>query len=234
MISLSAMNSSEFSRLKDDLKRGAIRLQFLKALNRFLKAHPLDGGADSDFVYMVGESLASVNVWERITPKMVAEYVSYDNRASIEVLLEHVPDYLEIVLKEMDARERAHSSYRSHVTIVSPEGRVTWERDHVVEAIKDPIIHVVEAISDPIISHLPRIKADLNQVKAYYKGFDPVSGSNLKTAVSLRHAVKVEVSPQGFYRLEHEPKIAFTWTNVDPRSLAAEKKRPKPHPSKSK
>ncbi|MGV1990049.1 hypothetical protein ACQZ5N_25860 [Agrobacterium sp. 22-221-1] len=228
MISLSAMSSSEFSRLKDDLKRGAVRLQFLKAVNRFLKAHPMDGGADSDLVYMVGESLASVNVWERISPKMIAEYVSYDNSASLEVLLETVPDYLEVVLKELDrAHERTRSFYRSHMAIISPEGRTTGERI-------DRGGHVVEAISDPIISHLPRIKADLNQAWAFYKGLDHVSGSNLKTGISLRHAVKLEVLPQAVYRFEHEPKIGFAWTNLEPRNPAAEKKRPKAHPSKNK
>ncbi len=94
MFSLSAMSSTELRTLKDKLHTDEQKLEFLKAVDRFLKAHPLDGGADSDTVYVVGRLLTSEGIWDVIPADMFRWHLHDIDPASLSVFLETAPEYL--------------------------------------------------------------------------------------------------------------------------------------------
>lgn len=94
MLSLSAMSSTELRTLKDKLHTDVEKLEFLKAVERFLKTHPLDGGADSDTVYVVGRLLTLEGIWEIIPADMFRWHLQDTDPASLSVFLETAPEYL--------------------------------------------------------------------------------------------------------------------------------------------
>jgi hypothetical protein len=94
MLSLSALSSTELSGLKETLKTDHAKLEFLEAVDRFLKTHPLDGGAETDTVYVVGRLLTSEDIWAEIPAVLFSAKLSHVDVASLNVFLRSAPDYL--------------------------------------------------------------------------------------------------------------------------------------------
>lgn len=113
MFSLSAMSSTELSSLKDNLKTERAKIEFLEAVDRFLKAHPLDGGADSDSVYVVGRLLSREKVWDEIPAHLFISHLPDIPIRSLNVFLRSAQEYLLEVKKHVylvgDERPRVHA-----------------------------------------------------------------------------------------------------------------------------
>lgn len=217
MLSLSALSSTELSGLKETLKTDHAKFEFLEAVDRFLKAHPLDGGAETDTVYVVGRLLTSEDIWAEIPAVVFSVKLSHVDVASLNVFLRSAPDYLLEVKKF-----------------------ITQLRDERRE-----FFHFGDLVIGNVVDE--RFHADVEQVvfTHQFPGLLPTKswGEGLK---STTYAVPKIVGPRGLYGGATYRVVDKHGTYVDiPMGTRAEPKtesphygggrsKPKPHPVKHK
>ncbi len=92
--SLGSLESAEIQGLRDSLSTKDGQKEFANCAQRFLKSHPLDGGAEDDFVYVTGARLAKEGVWQAVNPITFARAIPAELISGVRVLLEAGPEGL--------------------------------------------------------------------------------------------------------------------------------------------
>ncbi|KQS95369.1 hypothetical protein [Rhizobium sp. Leaf386] len=167
MLSISNLRTSQLEDLAERIPKGECVDELVDATRRFLSNISLDGGADSDLVFMSGKRLAAVGVWNSIAPPKLAKALKGVPRETVELFLERAAaGYKYAVLDAMAVPEqqkgKAIKGKRARKWVIAAkkhtrQGSFVWsqrlmDHTHVFDAA---IGEFVPAIDRPTMTALP-------------------------------------------------------------------------------
>lgn len=88
MIAFEHLEPEDLAEIKGSLAAPEGVKTFLKSVKSFLRKTPVDGGADSDLIYLVGKRLARYGIWDEVPQRLVAATLQDVPKAAVDLLLE--------------------------------------------------------------------------------------------------------------------------------------------------
>ncbi len=135
MFALGALTPSDLAELRDALGSPDVQNDVVKAVRSFLTAHPIDGGADDDQVFMVGRRLANAGMWDQISATKLAAGLRQVSISSIKLFLETVPQYQAAVVRSTE-----HLPAMAFAPVTLPARPLLSTPPVTAIAVPDPIV----------------------------------------------------------------------------------------------
>ncbi|MDX0139339.1 hypothetical protein CN128_24575 [Sinorhizobium meliloti] len=100
MISFTNLVPEELAELRDSLTNPGEIVPFVESVKSFLQCTPIDGGADSDLIYLTGKRLARQGIWDLVPESVLASALVTIPQESVKLFLESAsPDFRARVLE---------------------------------------------------------------------------------------------------------------------------------------
>ncbi|RMI10058.1 hypothetical protein U8C41_23490 [Sinorhizobium meliloti] len=100
MISFTNLVPEELAELRDSLTSPGEIVPFVESVKSFLQCTPIDGGADSDLIYLTGKRLARQGIWDLVPESVLASALVTIPQESVRLFLESAsPDFRARVLE---------------------------------------------------------------------------------------------------------------------------------------
>lgn len=145
MITFESLMPEELDELRAGVADQDGMLAFLDSVTSFLKATPVDGGADSDLIFLAGKRLARHGVWDVVPASAVATTLATVPRQSVELFLEAAPASYRNQVLEAPKPQKAvrHGRLRSKLKVKGAHafGQRKALREAVRVAVKDAAAH---------------------------------------------------------------------------------------------